>query len=122
MSVREVLWIARLHEIVDNSVLLEEWASAYALRDQICWVLEWPNDTLDLDLLLIKRKQKDYPSHLDERSLDIVTMRRQLQDRPPPLLAHLPKPPFFGDEGKSIQKALNAKGYILEGPYEQMEV
>jgi len=52
-TIREALWIARLHKIIDDPTVLWGFASAYALREWLDWVLDNPIYTRDFDITVI---------------------------------------------------------------------
>ena len=57
-TIREVLWIARLHKTIDDPIWLEQFASAYALREWVDWILDYPIYTRGLDITLIRYSNK----------------------------------------------------------------
>lgn len=58
----EALWIARLHKLVDDPIVVERFASAYALTEQIDWILDKPTYTRGLDITLIRWMNKQITS------------------------------------------------------------
>ncbi len=61
LTIREAMWIARLHKLFDDLELLDKWASAYAARERVCWILEWPHETSSLDLQLMSSDRTRFP-------------------------------------------------------------
>jgi len=97
-TIREALWIARLHEIIDDLDVLDCFASAYALREWLDWVLDNPKSyTRDIDLTLIR--------YMDGRitAADIAEH---------PYLIH-PLPTLGGEEEEELEMKLRGKGYSL---------
>ena len=96
-TIREVLWIGRLFKVIEDPVLLGRFASAYADRDKIDWILGNPVDTRGFDFTLIHYNNKD---RRDEAIREITEF--------PFMLNHSPS---FGREDDELEKELNAKGY-----------
>ena len=96
-TIREVLWIARLHETIDNPILLEELAYAYALREQIDFILDNPTYTRDLDFTVIKCR--------DGR----ITAADVIEH---PYKIH-PLPTWGYEEEAELEKKLRSKGYSV---------
>jgi hypothetical protein len=94
-TIREALWIARLHETIDDLIWLEEFAAAYALRDWIDWVLHNPVYTRDLDITLIR----------------YIEGKSQAEFKHPRPIHALPT--WGWDEEKELEKNLRKKGYTL---------
>lgn len=96
-TIREVLWIARLHKIIDNPTLLEELAHAYAFRELIDWILDNPIYTRDLDITLMRC--------MDGRITAIDVIEH-------PYKIH-PLPTWGWEEEAELEKKLRKKGYTL---------
>ena len=68
-TIRQALWVARLHSIIESSDVVRGWADTYAFREQVCWILGEPFFTRDIDVSLIQsiyysRKPNRFPGHL----------------------------------------------------------
>lgn len=97
-TIREALWIARLHKIIDDPFVLEHFASAYALRDWLDWVLDRPIHTRDFDISLIRYINGQITA------ADIKEFPRRTLH---------PLPTWGQEEDEEIEKKLRNKGYTL---------
>lgn len=103
-TIREALWIARLHKTIDDLDVLERFANAYAVKDQMDWILDCPVNTRGFDFLLINYNNKE------RRAETIAQLER------PYTLS--PRPSSFspGDSLDDLQTRLKQKGYDFEAP------
>ena len=97
-SIREALWIARLYKLIDDPIILDRFAYAYTLRDQIDWILGTYTSRRDLDVQLI-----DYCFHKQSRTEYYRSPGR----------VHL-LPTGGEEETKELRNKLEKKGYILD--------
>jgi len=96
-TIREVLWIARLHKTIDDPIPLERFAYAYALRDWIDSVLDNPVYTRDLDITLMQY-------------MDGQITAAEIVEHP----STIPPLPTWGrEEEEELEKNLRQKGYTL---------
>ncbi len=72
-TIREAMWVARLYRLVDDTTLLDQWASVYAVRNQVTSVLELPIETRDLDTGLMSHTDQISPPFWNEEMLELVT-------------------------------------------------
>lgn len=100
-TIREALWIARLHKIIDDPIVLERFASAYALRDQIDWILNSPVYTRSLDIKVIRYRDNELTR------ADILRY---------PYMLQLTR---GREEEEELEKKLEEKGYKLEYNYKE---
>ena len=96
-TIREALWIARLHKIIDNPIILERFASGYALRDQTDWILNSPVYTRDFDISVIRYMNGQITA------ADIVDSPGRIH----------PLPTWGRGEDEELEKKLRKKGYTL---------
>jgi len=96
-TIREVLWIARLHKVIDDPIFLERFASAYALRDKIDWILGNSVYTRGLDIRLIR--------YIDKST------RAEFYEYPDSI--H-PLPTWGWEEEEELRMKLKGKGYTLK--------
>ena len=98
-TIREALWIARLHEIIDDLDVLDCFASAYALREWIDWALDNPKFyTRDIDSRLSK--------YMDG-SLTSATIKEF-----PDISIHA-LPTWGWEEEEELERKLRSKGHSL---------
>lgn len=98
-TIREVLWIARLHEIIDDLGVLDCFASAYALREWIDWALDNPKSyTRDIDLTLRKYMNGELTS-------------TEIKEFPGRSIHALPT--WGWDEEAELERKLRSKGHSL---------
>lgn len=102
-TIREVLWIARLHKTIDDLNFLELFASRYALRDKIDWILDNPANTRGFDFILLNYLNP-------ERRAEVIA---NLTKRPDQLD---PFPSFHPNYSEEVMKRLKQKGYDIEPP------
>jgi len=100
-TIREVLWIARLHKTIDDLDFLERFASAYALRDKIDWILDSPVNTRGFDFILLNYRNP-------ERRAEVIANFTEF----PGYLN--PFPSSISEE--EVTKKLKEKGYDIEPP------
>jgi hypothetical protein len=105
-TIREALWIGRLYKVIDDPIFLERFASAYALRDKIDWILDSPVNTRGFDFILLNY---DNP----ERRAEIITKLNQF----PGYLN--PFPSNTSEEEEGVKKKLKQKGYNIMTPGEE---
>lgn len=96
-TIREALWIARLHKTIDDPTALEPFASAYALREWLDWILDNPIYTRDLDIAVIRYMNK-------QLTRDEIIKH--------PWHIH-PLPTWGREEEEELEKKLRKKGYTL---------
>jgi len=96
-TIREVLWIARLHKTIDDPISLERFAYAYALRDWIDFVLDNPVYTRDLDITLMRYMNGQITAAEIAKHPSII----------PPL------PTWGREEEEELEKNLRQKRYTL---------
>ena len=97
-TIREALWIARLYKVIDDPIVLEPFASGYALRDKIDWILSSPVYTRDLDIGVIRYSNKRLTR------ADIIEC---------PRIIH-PLPTWGQEEEEELRMKLKRKGYTLK--------
>lgn len=97
-SIREALWLARLYKLIDDPIILDRFAYAYTLRDQIDWILGTYTSRRDLDVQLI-----DYIFHKQSRAEYYRSPGR----------VHL-LPTGGEEEEEELRKKLEKKGYTLD--------
>ncbi|MDP2932173.1 MAG: hypothetical protein Q8O05_06750 [Chloroflexota bacterium] len=85
-----------LHKTIDDPTLLEHFASAYALRDWLDWILDNPVNTRDFDFDLINYNKKD----------------RRAEFTKYPGRIH-PLPTWEREEEEELEKKLRKKVYSL---------
>ena len=97
-TIRQALWIARLHTFFNPATDVDDWAFVYALREELCEILGEPFFTRDLDMKMMNRGKGQ------------TTLGRNLYRYYP-----LPPPsPFpFGEQDEWEQR-LREKGYRVE--------
>jgi len=100
-TIREALWIARLHKTIDDPIFLERFASAYAIRDQIDWILDSQVNTRGFDFILLNYRNP-------ERRAEVI----EAFNRFPGYLN--PFPSSISNE--EVTKKLKQKGYDTETP------
>jgi hypothetical protein len=96
-TIREALWIARLHKIIDDPIVLERFASAYALRDQVDWILNSPVYTRGFDISVIRYMNKQLTGADIAKFPGIIN----------------PLPAWGREEEEELKKKLRQKGYTL---------
>lgn len=97
-TIRQALWIARLHTFFNPATDVEDWAFVYALREELCEILGAPFFTRDLDVEMMSRGK------------GLTALGRELyryHPLPPP-------PPFPFDEREDWEQRLREKGYRVE--------
>jgi len=102
-TIREVLWIARLCKTIDDLDFLERFASAYALRDKIDWILSNPVNTRGFDFMLLNYCN---PERRDEISARLEQFPGSLN----------PFPSFHLNDSEEITEKLKQKGYDIKTP------
>ena len=96
-TIREALWISRLHKIIDDPIVLGHFAYAYALREWVNWILDNPTYTRDLDMTL-------------ERYLEGKITASDIKESPCRIHA---LPTWGYEEEEELEKKLRSKGYSL---------
>lgn len=106
-TIREALWIGRLYKVIDDPIFLERFASAYALRDKIDWILDNPVYTRDFDAHLL-----DYCNE-DRRLAYMATMHA---------FPHFlnPFPASTSEEEAEVKEKLERKGHDIKTPGEEL--
>ncbi len=102
-TIREALWIGRLYKVIDDPIFLERFASAYALRDKIDWILDNPVYTRGFDFKLLNY------SNPDERAKVIASIT-QFPGYFNPFPGHT------NEEQEEVREKLKQKGYDIETP------
>ncbi len=74
-TIREAIWIARLSKCIDDLIVLEHFASVYALSEKIDWILGKPTLDRGLDIRLIQGMNKQITSADIERFPGMVDVR-----------------------------------------------
>ncbi len=100
-TIREALWIGRLYKVIDDPLVLELFASAYALRDKIDWILDNPVYTRDFDFGLIEYNNEDGRAEFVARLTQF-----------PGAVIH-PLPTWGRGEEEELRKKSKGKGYTL---------
>lgn len=91
-TIRKVLWIARLHKLVADPIVLEDMAEAYALREQINWILDSEPETRDLDIGVIAYTEGEIIDFMPRMGL----------------------PAWGKEEREELENKLKKKGYKLQ--------
>lgn len=96
-TIRQALWIARLHKIIDDPIVLRRFAFGYALREWIDWILNSPVYTRGFDIKVIRYMHGRITAADIAKSPHIID----------------PLPAFGEEEKEELEKKLRTKGYSL---------